>query len=61
MARVDIIKLTRATQDNVEIESVNADWRIVFDSQVDVFLDSETEVSILREILASQLVFSDLD
>lgn len=52
--------LTRTSQDDVEVETVNSDRRIVLDAQVDVFLNTETEVSILREVLSSQLVFSDL-
>ena len=47
-------------EDDVEVHAVDADGRVVLDAQVDVFLDAETEVSVVREVLATQLVFSDL-
>lgn len=53
--------LTGTTQDNVEVKTVDTDGWIVLDPQIDVFLDTETEVSVLREVFASQLVFSDLE
>lgn len=52
--------LTRASQNNVKIETVNSDGRVVLDAQIDVFLNTEAEVAILREVLSSQLVLSDL-
>ena len=50
----------RAAEDNVEVHTIDTDMGIVLDSQIDVFLDTETKVSILREVLTTQLVFTDL-
>ena len=47
-------------QDDVEVHTVDADGGIVLDAQVNVFLDAETEVAVVREILATQFVFTDL-
>lgn len=52
--------ITWTSQDNVEIETVNTDGWIVFNTQINVFLDTETEVSVLGEVLSSQFVFTDL-
>lgn len=54
-------ELTRTAKDDVEVKTIDTDGWIVFDSQIDVFLNTETEVSVLREVFASQLVFSDLE
>lgn len=51
---------TWASQDNVEVQTVDTDGWIVLDAQVNVFLDTETEVTAGREVVASQLVFTDL-
>lgn len=48
------------TEHNVEVKTINTYRRIVFDAQVDVFLDAETEISRFREIVASQFVFANL-
>lgn len=37
--------LTGSSEDNVEVQTVNADGRVVLDAQVNVFLDAETKVS----------------
>lgn len=52
--------LTRTSEDNVEIETIDSDRWIVFDAQINVFLDTESEVAVLGEVLSSQLVFTDL-
>lgn len=52
--------LTWTAQDNVEVQTIDTDWWIVFDSQIDVFLDTETEVTAGWEVVASQFVFTDL-
>lgn len=44
----------------VEVHSVNTDCRVILDTQIDVFGDTETEVSSLGEVLLSQLVLLDL-
>lgn len=36
---------TGTTQYNVEVKTVDTNRRIVFDAQVDVFLDAETEIA----------------
>jgi hypothetical protein len=50
----------RSAKHDVEVQTVNTDARIVFDTQVDVFLDAEAEVSGAREVVPPQLVFPDL-
>lgn len=37
--------LTWASQHDVEVQTVNTDRRIVLDTQVDVLLDTESEVA----------------
>jgi len=44
----------------VEIHSVNSDRRVVLDTEIDVFADTETEVSSLREVTLAKLVLLDL-
>lgn len=57
--------LVRFVHDNshaaVEIHSVNSDTWVVLDSQIDVFADTETEVTSLGEVTLPQLVFLDLE
>ena len=50
----------RAAEDDVKVHTIDTDMGIVLDSQIDVFLDTETKVSIFREVLTTQLVFTDL-
>ncbi len=45
---------------NVEVETIDSDARVVLDTQVDVFLDTEPEVAGTGEVFTSQLVFSHL-
>lgn len=51
---------TGSTHDNVEVHTVNTDTWVVLDTQVNVFLDTETEVTGFREVSLLQLVFLDL-
>jgi len=44
----------------VEIHSVNTDRRVVLDTEIDVFADTEAEVAGLREVALSEFVFLDL-
>jgi len=44
----------------VEVHSVDTDCRIIFDTQINVFADTETEVARLREVPLPKLVFLDL-
>ena len=50
----------RPAQDDVEVHTVDTDGGIVLDAQVDVFLDAEAEVAVVREVLTTQFVFADL-
>lgn len=45
----------------VKVHSIDADCRVVFYSQIDVFADAESEIARFREILLLQLVFLDLE
>jgi hypothetical protein len=53
-------KIGANLHDAVEIHSVNTDSRIILDSEIDVFADTETEVTSSREVSLSQFVFLDL-
>jgi len=45
----------------VEIHSVNTNRRVVLDTKIDVFADTEAEVASLGEVALPQLVFLDLE
>jgi hypothetical protein len=47
---------TRTAHHNVEVHSEDTDSRIVSGTKVDVLLDTETEVTGLREVLPTQLI-----
>ena len=49
-----------AAQHDVEVHAVDSDGRVVLDTQIDVLLDTESEVAVLAEVLAPQLVLTDL-
>lgn len=51
----------RSAHHNVEIHSENTDTGVVTRTEIDVLLDTETEVSGLREVLAAELVLLDLE
>lgn len=44
---------TRATHHDIEVHSKDTDSRIVSRTKVDVLLDTETEVTGLREVLST--------
>lgn len=44
----------------VKVHSVDTDTRVILDSQIDVFANTEAEVASLREISLLQFVFLDL-
>lgn len=46
---------------HVEVQSVDADAGVVLNTQVNVFLDTEAEVSGIREVVLSQLVLTHLE
>lgn len=51
--------LTRTGHAAVEVHSVNTDRRVVLDTEIDVFADTETEVASLGEVALAELVFLD--
>lgn len=51
---------TWTSQHNVEIQTVNTDWWIVFDTQINMFLNTKAEISASWEVVTSQFVFTDL-
>merc|ERR1712113_90549 len=53
--------LTGTRHDDVEVHAVNADRRVVLDTQVDVLVDTETEVAGLGEVALAELVLLDLE
>merc|ERR1719431_124304 len=55
---IDVV--TRATQDHVEVQSVNTDAGIVFYSQINVFLETEAEGSHVGKTIFAQLILYDL-
>ena len=55
-----VLDITWTSQDNVEVQTVDTDGWIVLDTQVNVFLDTESEVTAAGEVVASQFVFTDL-
>ena len=50
----------RSAENNVEIHTVNTNGRIILDTQINVFLDTEPEVTVLGKVVTAQLVFFDL-
>ncbi len=52
---------TGPAQNDVEVHAVDTDGGVVLDTQVDVLLDAESEVSVVRKVFASQLVFANLE
>ena len=49
-----------ATHHAVEVHTENTDGRIVLETEIDVLIDTETEVSGIREGLLPELVLLDL-
>lgn len=52
--------ITRASKDHKEVHTVDTDAGIVLDTQVNVFLDTETEGTTIREVSVLEFVFLDL-
>ena len=50
----------RSAKDNIEVHAINTNGRIVLDTQINVFLDTETEVAILGKVITTQLIFTNL-
>ena len=51
----------RSAQHDVEVHAIDADGGIILDAKIDVLLDAEPEVAVLREVVAAQLVLSHLN
>jgi len=51
--------LTRAGHAAVEVHSVDADGRVVLDTEIDMFADTEAEVASLGEVALAKLIFLD--
>jgi hypothetical protein len=52
---------TRTAQDNEEVHTINTDSGVVLETQVNVFLNTETEVTGLREVTILEFHFVDLE
>jgi hypothetical protein len=52
--------LTGSGHAAVEVHSVNTNRRVVLDTEIDVFADTEAEITSLREVALSEFVFLDL-
>lgn len=46
---------------HVEVQTIDANARVIFNSQVNVFLDPKAKVSGVRKVVFPQLVFSHLE
>jgi hypothetical protein len=44
----------------VEVHSVDTNRRVVLDTEIDVFADTEAEVASLREVALAEFIFLDL-
>jgi len=53
--------LTRPGHAAVEVHAVNANGRVIFDTQVDMFADTKAEVACLREVTWTEFVFFDFE
>ena len=51
---------SRASQDNVEIHTINTNTGVVFDSKINVFLDTKAKVTSAGEVILWQLIFTNL-
>ena len=52
---------SRTAKHNVKVHAIDTNRWIVLDSQIDMFLDAETKVSVRRKVISSQLVFLNLN
>ena len=53
--------LTGAGHAAVEVHTVDTNGRVVLDTEIDVFADTEPKVSGLREVTLAQFVLLDLE
>lgn len=56
-----VFSLTWSAKYNVEVQTIDTNGRIILDTQVNVFLDTKSEVACGRKVVTSQLVFPDLE
>merc|ERR1719153_2056793 len=52
---------TRSAQHYKEVHSVDTNARVVLDTKINMLLDSETKVSIVREVLLPELVLTNFE
>ena len=45
----------------VKVHAVDTNGRVILDTKIDVFRDTETKVARVREVLLPQLIFLDLE
>merc|ERR1719244_1455715 len=50
----------RSTHDHVKVHSIDSNAWVILDAKINVFLDTEAKVSVLGEVLSSQLILLDL-
>ena len=48
--------LASSGQDNIEVHAENTSAHIIFDSEIDMLLNTESEVALIREIIFLELV-----
>lgn len=51
---------TRTSQHHIEIHAINSNAGVVFDSKINMLLDSKAKVPSAREVFLCQLVFTNL-
>ena len=51
---------TRTSQYHIEIHAINPNAGVIFDSKINMFLDSKAKVPSAREVFLCQLVFTNL-
>lgn len=52
--------LTRSGHAGIEVHPVNTNRRVVLDTKIDVFADTEAEVASLGEVALAEFIFLDL-
>lgn len=52
--------ITWALEYNVEVQTEDTNGRVILDTQINVLLNSKTEISVGREVVTTQLVLTDL-
>ena len=52
-------ELTWSAKNNVEVKTVNTDGWVVFDSKINVFLDTKAKVACVTEVFFPQFIFTN--